>query len=151
VTTSTDREKGGVVGQYLSWKWIYWIVGIISAMCTVAGYFVIPLPPPQPEPSMRNTVDWVGGTLITIGLVMLVFALSEGNVVGWSTPWVPSLIVLSFLVIIGFGYWQHYLETKTQRRPLMKMSIFKNRKFLWANVLMALFFSSFNNFLVYAT
>jgi hypothetical protein len=100
---------------------------------------------------MHNTVDWAGGTLITIGLVMLVFALSEGNVVGWSTPWVPSLIVLSLLVIVAFGYWQHYLETKTQRRPLMKMSMFKNSKFLWANVLMALFFSSFNNFLVYAT
>lgn len=117
-------------------------------MATTAGYFVIPLPPVQPEPSMRNTVDWIGGTLITVGLIILLFALSEGNVVGWSIPWVPTLIVISLLIVFAFGYWQHYLETKTQRRPLMKMSIFKNRKFLWANVVMALFFSSFNNFLV---
>lgn len=100
---------------------------------------------------MRNTVDWIGGTLITVGLIMLLFALSEGNVVGWSTPWVPSLIVVSMAVIVVFGFWQHYLEKRTQKRPLMKMSIFKNRKFMWANVLMALFFSSFNNYLVYAT
>jgi predicted MFS family arabinose efflux permease len=100
---------------------------------------------------MHNTVDWIGGTLITVGLIILLFALSEGNVVGWSIPWVPTLIVVSLLVVVAFGYWQHYLETKTDRRPLMKMSIFKNRKFLWANVVMALFFSSFNNFLVYAT
>lgn len=100
---------------------------------------------------MRNTVDWVGGTLITVGLIILLFALSEGNVVGWSTPWVPVLIVVSILIVIAFGFWQHYLETKTQKRPLMKMSIFKNKKFTAANVLMALFFSAFNNYLIFAT
>ncbi|KAF2023947.1 MFS general substrate transporter [Setomelanomma holmii] len=147
----TGNIFGGVVAEYLNWKWVFWIFGIISAICTVASYFVIPLPPVQPEPSMRNTVDWIGGTLITVGLIILLFALSEGNVVGWSTPWVPTLIVVSMLIILAFGFWQHYLETKTQRRPLMKMSIFKNRKFTWANVLMALFFSSFNNYLIFAT
>ncbi|KAL6712226.1 hypothetical protein ACN47E_000103 [Coniothyrium glycines] len=142
---------GGVVGEYLSWKWVFWMFGVISAMSTVASYLVIPLPPPQPEPVMRNTVDWIGGTVITVGLVILLFALTEGNVVGWSTPWVPVLIVASLLLVVAFGVWQHYLETKTQKRPLMKMSIFKNRKFTAANVLMALFFSSFNNFLIFAT
>lgn len=147
----TGNIFGGVVAEYLDWKWVFWIFGIISAISTVASYFVIPLPPPQPEPSMRNTVDWIGGTMITVGLIILLFALSEGNVVGWSTPWVPTLIVVSMLIIFAFGFWQHYLETKTQKRPLMKMSIFKNRKFTWANVLMALFFSSFNNYLIFAT
>lgn len=142
---------GGVVAEYLNWRWVFWIFGIISALCTVASYCVIPVPPPQPEPSIRNTVDWIGGTLITVGLIVLLFALSEGNVLGWSIPWVPSLIVVSMLIIVAFGFWQHHLETKTQKRPLMKMSIFKNHKFTWANVLMGLFFASFNNFLVLAT
>ncbi|KAL1799635.1 hypothetical protein ACET3X_003672 [Alternaria dauci] len=142
---------GGVVGEYLEWEWVFWLFGIIAGVSTVASYFVIPLPPVKEEPVMRNTVDWVGGSLVTIGLVMLVFALSEGNVVGWRTPWVPVLIVVSLVIIVAFGFWQHYLETKTTRRPLMKMSIFKNGKFTAANVLMALFFSSFNNYLIFAT
>ncbi|KAI8935555.1 hypothetical protein NX059_008124 [Plenodomus lindquistii] len=100
---------------------------------------------------MCNTVDWIGGTIITVGLIMLLFALSEGNVVGWSTPWVPVLIVVSLILIVLFGFWQHHLETKTQKRPLMKLSIFKNSKFTAANVLMALFFASFNNYLIFAT
>ena len=82
--------------------------------------------------------------------IALVTAVSADEV-GWSTPWVPTLIAVSLLIVVAFGFWQHYLETKTEKRPLMKMSIFKNRNFLWANVIMALFFSSFNNFLVYAT
>ncbi|KAH6881276.1 major facilitator superfamily domain-containing protein [Alternaria rosae] len=142
---------GGVVGEYLDWQWVFWLFGIIAGISTVASYFVIPIPPLKPEPVLRNTVDWIGGSLITIGLVVLVFALSEGNVVGWSTPWVPVLIVLSLIIIGAFGFWQHYLEHKTERRPLMKMSIFKNGNFTAANVLMALFFSSFNNYLIFAT
>ncbi|CAN9201576.1 unnamed protein product [Alternaria alternata] len=145
---------GGIVGEYLDWQWVFWLFGIIAGISTVASYFVIPIPPALKEEQqlvMRNTVDWLGGSLITIGLVMLVFALSEGNVVGWRTPWVPVLIVVALIIIIAFGFWQHYLETKTAKRPLMKMSIFKNGKFTAANVLMALFFSSFNNYLIFAT
>lgn len=142
---------GGVVGEYLSWKWVFWIFGIVSAISTVASYLVIPVPPTKPEPVVRNTVDWIGGSIITIGLVILLFALSEGNVVGWATPWVPVLIVVSLILVVLFGLWQYYLERKTQRRPLMKLSIFKNDKFTAANVLMALFFSSFNNYLIFAT
>ncbi|KAF2110658.1 drug resistance protein [Lophiotrema nucula] len=143
---------GGVLGQYLDWRWVFWIFAILAAIVTVAGYFIIPLPPIQTEAiSMRNTVDWIGGTLITVGLLILLFALSEGNVVGWSTPWVPVLIVVSILMIALFAFWQHYLEKRGTSKPLMKVSIFKNIRFSAANVIMLLFFASFNNFLIYAT
>lgn len=135
----------------MDWKWVFWIFGMVSAVCTLTSFFVIPLPPAQREPSMRNTVDWIGGTLITIGLIMLLFALSEGNVVGWSTPWVPSLIAAALLIILAFGLWQRRLERATATQPLMKLSMFRNRQFAWANVLMALFFASFNNYLILAT
>jgi MFS family permease len=142
----------GVIGEYLVWKWVFWIYAILAALCTIAGYFVIPLPPLQTEPiSSRNQVDWIGGSLITTSLIVLLFALSEGNVVGWSTPWVPTLIAVSILLLAAFVLWQIYLEKKTERRPLMKMTIFKNVQFSAANTIMFLFFSSFNNFLIYAT
>lgn len=116
------------------------------------GLIVIPLPPVQTEPiSMRHSVDWIGGTLITIGILVLLFALTEGNVVGWDTPWVPTLIAVSILIIAAFVFWQRYLEKKGHRRPLMKVSIFKNTRFSAANIIMLLFFASFNNFLIAVT
>ena len=142
---------GGVLGQYLEWKWVFWIFGILTAIVTVAAIYVIPPPPVKREPKLAKEVDWIGGTIVTIGLIILLFALSEGNVVGWSTPWVGTLIAVSILLLASFGFWQHYLETKTDRRPLMKISIFKNVRFTAANVIMLLFFTSFNNFLIYAT
>jgi MFS family permease len=148
---------GGVLTQYLNWQWVFWIFAIMAAIVTVAGYFVIPLPPLETtQITIRHSVDWIGGTLITAGLLMLLFALTEGNVVGWSTPWVPVLLALSILVIAAFVLWQRYLEKRyvadnSHRRPLMKVSIFKNVQFSAANAIMLLFFASFNNFLITIT
>lgn len=140
-------------------------MAIVSGLIAAASIFVIPPPPPKLQaaahpgaverpnrsrPSLAS-VDWIGGALITIGLLTLMFGMTEGNVVGWSTPHIPFLLAISFPIIGGFVYWQWYLENKTSRPPLVRISVFKNKKFSAALVVMGLFFSSFNNFLVFAT
>lgn len=143
---------GGVIGEYLTWKWVFWILGILAALVTLAGIFIISPPPIQnPNLGVKAAVDWIGGTLVTVGLMVLMFALTEGNVVGWATPWVPTLIVASVVILLLFVLWQHHLETRTTRRPLMKVSIFRNTRFSAAMLIMLCFFSSFSNFLIFAT
>lgn len=141
----------GLVAEYLSWEWVFYILAILAAICTVVTFFVIPPPPTHLQQTTKLTVDWIGGALITIGLLMLMFALTEGNVVGWSTPWIPVLIVLSLAIIGLFVFWQCYLENKTTRQPLMKISIWHSKQFCAAMIIMALFFSSFNNYLIFVT
>jgi len=144
----------GFIANFTTWKWVFGVMGIVSGITAAAGLLVIPPPPPSILRLRQNesrSVDWIGGALITLGLLALMFALTEGNVVGWSTPWIPVLIILSFIIIALFVTWQWYLENKTTRPPLMKISIFRNKSFCAALVIMGLFFSSFNNFLVYAT
>jgi predicted MFS family arabinose efflux permease len=126
------------------------MIAILAAIVTVAGFFLVPSPPPE-SVEEKPTVDWIGGAMITIALLILLFALTEGNVVGWSTPWIPVLIVLSLLLVGVFIFWQWYLETKTRWNPLMKVSIFKSLRFSGAMVIMMLFFASFSNYLVFAT
>ncbi|KAI9663861.1 MAG: hypothetical protein M1821_007351 [Bathelium mastoideum] len=152
----------GFVTEFLSWKWVFWILAIFAAMVTVAGWLLIPKPAAlSPEATAKSAVDWVGGVLITIGLFALLFALTEGNIVGWATPWIPILIVLSLLITTAFILWQSYLERHHSPyspsgsfligRPLIKPSIFTNTRFSAAMIVMALFFSSFNNYLIYTT
>ncbi|KAH7171024.1 major facilitator superfamily domain-containing protein [Dactylonectria macrodidyma] len=146
----------GLIAEWASWKWVFGALAIMAGMISVAGIIFIPVPltPPVDRGSLRSktaAVDWIGATLITVGLLALMFALTEGNVVGWTTPWVLVLIVVSFVIIIAFGFWQHYLETKTTRPPLVKVSVFRNWRFTAVMVIMGLFFGSFNNFLIYAT
>jgi MFS family permease len=143
---------GGVVGQYASWRWVLWILAILAAMITVAGHFVIPQPKPRIQPmDLKNSVDWAGGATVTVAILVLLFALTEGNVVGWSTPWIPVLIVLSLLLLAAFIFWQLHLENKTTRRPLIKISMFRDYKIAAAMFAMMSFFGAFSNFLVFAT
>ncbi|CAM1506846.1 Fc.00g064870.m01.CDS01 [Cosmosporella sp. VM-42] len=143
----------GLIAEYASWKWVFGAGAILAGIISVAGIIFIPPPPPVAHNKKSKTaeVDWIGATLITVGLIALMFALTEGNVVGWSTPWVPVLIVVSLLIIVAFGFWQWYLETKTTRPPLVKVSIFRNWRFTAVMLIMGLFFASFNNFLIYVT
>lgn len=144
---------GGIVAQYASWKWIFWILAIMAAIVTLAGHLMIPRSSGSVPPAsdLKNTVDWLGGFLVTAGLLCLMLALTEGNVVGWTTPWVLALIGVSVVLLVTFVLWQVYLEKKTTHRPLMKVSVFSNRRFSAAMAVMGIFFSSFNNFSVFAT
>ncbi|KAK8176011.1 major facilitator superfamily domain-containing protein [Phyllosticta citrichinensis] len=101
---------GGVIAQYVNWQWVFWIGAILAALCTVAGIFVIPAPAPSGHDSSgdaarlhaRSAVDWTGGALVTVGLVVLMFAPTEGNVVGWPSQrpsrrpsWLPRAASMS--------------------------------------------------------
>ena len=143
---------GGVVGQYASWQWVLWILAILAAMITVAGHFVVPQPKPRTQSmDLKNAVDWAGGATVTVAILVLLFALTEGNVVGWSTPWIPVLIVISVILLAAFVMLQIYLEQKTTRRPLMKISMFRDYKISAAMFAMMSFFAAFSNYLVFAT
>ncbi|KAK3379250.1 major facilitator superfamily domain-containing protein [Lasiosphaeria ovina] len=144
----------GFIAQYASWKWVFGVIALMAAVITVAGVAIIP--PPKHTlhddgATVKASVDWLGAALVTGGLLALLFALTEGNVVGWSTPWVPAVIVVAVVLVVLFVFWQRHLETTGRRPPIMKVSAFRSKKFSAAMLIMALFFSSFNGFLVYAT
>lgn len=133
------------------------MLAILAALVTTAGIFVIPAPPRKPPTTTTTTtpaatVDFPGAFLITTGLLCLMFALTEGNVVGWSRPYIPVLIVVALLLITAFVLWQRHLERHpTLGQPLMRVSIWTNPRFAAAQLIMLFFFAAFNNFLVYAT
>ncbi|AEO55081.1 hypothetical protein MYCTH_2298499 [Thermothelomyces thermophilus ATCC 42464] len=144
---------GGIIAEYVSWKWVFVAIALAAFAITAAGVFVIP--PSERAGSdggaEKPSVDWLGAVLITVGLLALLLALTEGNVVGWRTPWISVVIVVSVMLVALFAFWQHHLEKTGKRAPILKVSSFRNPQFSAAMGTMALFFSSFNGFLVYAT
>ncbi|KAK8069183.1 Drug resistance protein [Apiospora phragmitis] len=124
---------GGIIASYANWKWVFGALAGISCLVAVAGVFFIPPPPPNSSLQKQNaslwtSVDWLGGFLITAGLLALLFALTEGNVVGWHTIWIYMLMVISGLLIAIFAAWQ-----------------------CLAILIMGIFFAVFNDWIVYAT
>ncbi|RYP68558.1 hypothetical protein DL770_008423 [Monosporascus sp. CRB-9-2] len=147
----------GIIASYANWRWVFGATGGLAIAVTAAGIFCIPPAPPGAVSSKKSTasllkdIDWIGGFLVTAGLLAFMFALTQGNVVGWSTVWIYMLIVIAVLLLGIFVAWQWYQERHTTRAPLMKVSMFKNRRFSAALAIMGTFFGYFNDFIVLAT
>ncbi|WYZ45586.1 hypothetical protein EsH8_VIII_000902 [Colletotrichum jinshuiense] len=154
---------GGVVGGLLSWEWVFWVPAIMAAAATAVAYFVTDTPHLRSSPASSRaaadgsedvrarSVDWIGGALVSCSLVLLLASFTQANVIGWSTPWIPPLIVGSVVLLVGFCFWQRRLERDPLREPLLRISMFKNLQFSALFVLVGFFYASFNSFLVFVT
>jgi predicted MFS family arabinose efflux permease len=82
---------GGLIAEYTSWKWVFIVIALVAFAISAAAVFVIPSPkqPEREEGTARASIDWLGAFLVTVGLLALLFALTEGNFVGWYVERVP--------------------------------------------------------------
>lgn len=152
---------GGLIAQYLGWRWIFWILAMALAFSAgLAIVFIPPLPKDleiQASPwkkrieRLLKEMDWVGLLLSMASLMFILVAMSDGNVVGWSTPWIITLLCIGCLLFALFILWQLRLEKLNKRPPLMKLSVFKSPTYAAAMGMYFLAWSAFNNFLVFAT
>ncbi|KAF8533386.1 major facilitator superfamily domain-containing protein [Trichophaea hybrida] len=144
---------GGAVTQYASWKWIFHLVAIVSIIISAVAFFIIPPPPPENPHKKKLTLDYFGAFLITTSLILLIFTLSQGNSggKGWHAPYIPSLILVCVILFMTFVGWEWWLEHKTEKEPLMRLSLWNHRGFTMSMILTGFFWASFNNYMVYAT
>ncbi|CAG7849082.1 Uncharacterized MFS-type transporter C1683.03c [Serendipita indica DSM 11827] len=112
---------GGVMAQYASWRGIYYFAAGIGLVVLVAGMFSIDKD--NHHHGIDKRVDWIGAFLVTAGLVLLTYGLTDGPSRGWSSPLVISFLVLSILLIGVFCLWEHYLITRCSFPPLMPLDI----------------------------
>ncbi|KAK9466113.1 hypothetical protein V1512DRAFT_263887 [Lipomyces arxii] len=110
---------GSIFGQLVWWPWCYWVMGIVCLLLTVVSSLVIPrrydgaIPPIDKE--LVAKLDIVGSIIGVIGLILFNIAWNQGPSVGWQTPYVYVLLIISVLFFIGF--FVH--ETKFAQYPLV--------------------------------
>ena len=66
---------GGILIQYLSWSWIFYINIPIGVCAILLGLMVIP---DLAGAQWRPGFDWAGAVLFFLGLAFLLFSISEG-------------------------------------------------------------------------
>ncbi|HRV93054.1 MAG TPA: MFS transporter [Anaerolineae bacterium] len=108
---------GGVLIEYLSWHWIFFVnlpVGIVGTL--MAWRFV-----PNFKPVGRQRFDYWGAATLCISLLALLLALTWGQQVGFTGPSVLLLFSVWLVFLIGFLF----IETRT-KQPMIDLRIFKN-------------------------
>ncbi|KAG9046860.1 hypothetical protein FS837_003526 [Tulasnella sp. UAMH 9824] len=137
-TFSCGAPVGGSIGllvgaavtelSSIRWRAMFFILCGMAALSAISVFLVVPKD--LRDENRDKRVDWVGAGLVTASLVLLLFALAEGEVAssGWKTVYIIALLVVSIIGISGFIAWEHYLETKTTFPPLMKLSLWKRAR-----------------------
>ena len=138
-------------------RWALWIPAMLSAITLIAAFLITPKSVLHGESGSGSwsrkapAVDWLGAALVSSSLILLLISLTEGNVAGWRTAWIPPLIVVAVVLLLTFVYHQHLMEKRSNRQPLIRVSMFKDVHFSLLFVLVACFYGSFNGYTVFAT
>lgn len=134
--TALGPSVGGVLTQYLSWHWIFLINVPVGIAAVIIGIKAIPAH--VSDGSTLDNFDRAGAALIFTGLATLLFAVSEGQELGWTS--LPILVSLAIAVFSIALFIRHELSSSD---PLLELRLFKKKNFLFSNMIMCLVFLSF--------
>ena len=96
----SGQVLGGVLVDFTSWRSVFLVnvpVGVAAALLTPR--FVAE----SRSASGGRALDVRGAVLITAAVALLVFAVSEGNTLGWASPAVIGTALLAVLAVIAFA------------------------------------------------
>jgi EmrB/QacA subfamily drug resistance transporter len=120
---------GGILTQYVDWRWIFFINVPLSALIIAAALKYLP----ASSPVTKQRVDYVGGLAITGSLMALVYALAQAAEAGWTA----SITITSFIVAAALMA-AFILNELNVKQPLIKLSIFKRRNVTGGNIIQLL-------------
>ncbi|NLE82082.1 MAG: MFS transporter [Rhodococcus sp.] len=130
--TGIGSIAGLIVGGALtevSWRLIFLInvpIGIFIVVCAMRAL--------KEAAGERLPLDVPGAVLATAGATGVVFALTEGPELGWTSPFVIGSLVFGLLLLAVFLYVE-----RTADNPLLPFSLFRNKNRV--ATLVAIFFA----------
>ncbi len=110
---------GGVLTQYLSWRFIFWInipIALIGLLLTLISV-------PETKGEYRP-FDTFGFIFSTIGFAAIITALMQGDDWGWSSTTILGLLACSVVLLTFLLTFDRKIE-----HPYIDTVLFKNRNF----------------------
>jgi MFS family permease len=117
---------GGVITTYLGWRWNFFINIFIGATVVLAALRFVPADPPT---AGAKRIDLPGASLVTGGLLLLVYALTQAPTYGWGAA--RSVVAFATSAILLAAFAVH--EARASNR-LVPFDIFRVRNLAAANI-----------------
>lgn len=118
---------GGVLTSVLNWHWIFLVNLPIGVIVFILCFMLLPA---SRKTEAARHLDLAGAFTVTSALMLAVYAIVNGNEVGW-----VSLQTVGFLSIAGLlGIIFFFVESRTHS-PLIPLSFFRLRNLATANVI----------------
>jgi EmrB/QacA subfamily drug resistance transporter len=115
---------GGVLTDLASWRWAFFInVAIAAAVLAVS-----PVVLAESRPARRPRLDLPGAVLVTLGLLAVVFGLTEAGQRSWSSPLCYGALLAGAAALAGF-----WAVERTAAQPLVPLPVLRRRTVAWGN------------------
>ncbi|MET9406972.1 MFS transporter [Streptomyces sp. NPDC002935] len=110
---------GGVLTEYMNWRWTFFVNIPFAIVAAAGAYFVIREPKGGRN---RSPLDIPGVILSTLGLVSLVYGFTRAESDGWGDSMTVGLFVASALLLAAFVF----TESKV-KAPLLPLRVITER------------------------
>lgn len=117
---------GGVLTDFLSWHWIFLVNLPVGVLVFIFALFLLP---PFTGQDNAQRLDFGGAISITLALMLLVYAIVNGNQYGWLSAHTLGLMLVALVLLAIF----FIVETRVAF-PLVPLRIFRLRNISVANV-----------------
>ncbi len=114
---------GGVITEYISWPWVFYINIPIAVLALIAVPLLMPA-----APARKGSIDIAGSVTVTAGLAAAVYAIVQAPEVGWASGETWGVLALAAALLGGFVAIQSRRD-----EPLMRLSIFRAPNLAAAN------------------
>ena len=120
---------GGYIVDNASWPLIFYInipIGIVAFLMTMMF-----IPNPKYIERSKAGLDWIGLTLMTVGLASLQYVLERGEHDDWFDSSTITILTIVAVVALVLFVWRMLRE----RYPLVALKVFKHSSFTIGNIL----------------
>src|ERR671919_462755 len=116
---------GGILTDALSWEWIFFV----NVPVGVLAFVLAPILLAESRDARVSAYDVPGAALVTAGLSLLVYAITEAGQEGWLAGQTIAFFATSLALLAAFVGWE-----LRHPEPLMRFGILRIRTVSGANV-----------------
>lgn len=118
----------GPIVEALSYHWLFWLPMIVIIGAALAAHLWVP----ESRTRQAGKINWINGGLLSLWLVALLLAVSQGKSWGWGSATVIGLLVAAAVFLVVWVW----AESRSAN-PLIDMTMMRIRT-VWAANLVAL-------------
>jgi EmrB/QacA subfamily drug resistance transporter len=145
LSTALGPLLGGLLVQAGGAQWGWRLVFLVNVPI---GAILVPLafkmlPHDENSVSRGHSVDPVGISLLSAGLLLLLVPLVEGQHLGWPL-WTYISLIVSLPVLYSLWVWEKRLESRA-KEPLLPTRLLRQRSYAAGCLLALIYFASFTS------
>ena len=141
ITAAIGPVLGGWLIEHVSWRAVFFINLPLAAAVLIISLWRVP---ESRDENQKARLDWLGATLATIGLGLLIYGLIESSRLHFGHPAVIAALTGGTFFLIVF-----FVVEARAKTPMLPLALFRSCNFTGANLLTLLLYSALGGMLFF--